>query len=325
MRKKILITRRIPQPGIDLLKRFKTDLNTNDRDLSRRELLARVKGVDGLLSMLTNAIDAELMDAAGPNLKVVANYAVGFNNIDVAEATQRGIAVGNTPGVLTETTADLAWALIMSAARRITEGDRFVRAGKFKGTHAMLMLGGDVHGKTLGVVGFGRIGQVVARRALGFNMKVIYHDERRATSDERRLHVRYVPLARLLKESDFISLNVPLTDKTKHLIQAKELRMMKKTAFLINTARGPVVEEQALVTALRKGTIAGAGLDVYENEPKLAAGLVKLDNVVLLPHIGSASLETRTKMALMAAGSIVAVLSGKRPENVVNPEVLNAS
>jgi glyoxylate reductase len=315
MKKQILVTRRIPDAGLKLLKGYKVTMHRQDRSMSRKELLRAAAGVDGLLCQLVDTIDGALMDAAGPQLKVIANYAVGYNNIDLAAAKARGIIVTNTPGVLTETTADLAWALLMSVARRVGEGERMVRAGKFKGTSPTTLLGGDIYGKTLGVVGFGRIGQAVARRGKGFQMKVLYCS-RRPVSDGPKGASR-VSLEQLLEQSDFVSLNVPLNDSTKDMIRASELSMMKRTAYLINTARGAVVDEKALVAALRKGTIAGAGLDVYENEPKLAAGLAKLNNVVLLPHVGSASLETRGKMAEMAAGSIVDVLKGVAPSNVV--------
>lgn len=321
---KVFVTRKILEEGLNML-REKFDVEVSDYDgvIPRKMLLEKVKGVDAILSLLTDTIDAEVMDAAGSNLKVIANYAVGYNNIDVEEATKRGIMVTNTPGVLTETTADLAWALMMAIARRIVEADRFVREGKFRGWEPMLLLGTDVHGATLGIVGFGRIGQAMARRALGFNMKVLYYDNARVPEQvEKELKAAYVDLPTLLRESDFVSLHVPLTRETHHLIGEKELRMMKKGAYLINTARGPVVDEKALVKALKEGWIKGAALDVFENEPEVEPELLKLENVVLAPHIASASYATRSRMSIMAAENIIKALSGEIPPNLVNPEVL---
>lgn len=319
----IFVTRKIPQPGLDLLKEHEMELNPDDRVLSKQEVIAGVKGKDAMLCLLTDTIDAAVMDAAGKNLKIIANYAVGYNNIDVAAATERKIMVSNTPGVLTETTADLAWSLLMCAARRIVEGDKFTRAGKFVGWAPMMLLGSDVYGKTLGIVGLGRIGQAVAKRARGFDMKVIYTDLQQAPSEvEKEANVDFVDLETLLKESDYVSIHVPLSEETKYMIGARELEMMKDTAYLINTARGPIVNEKELVEALKADKIKGAALDVYEEEPKLAPGLVELENVVIPPHLGSATLETRTKMAEMAAGNIVAFFKGERPLNIVNPEAL---
>jgi len=321
---KVYVTRRIPQPGIDMIvKEHEVEINPYDRVLTREELLKAVKGKDGILTLLTDRIDAEVFDAAGPQLKVVSNYAVGYDNIDVNEATRRRIVVTNTPGVLTETTADLAWTLIMSVARRIVEADRFTRAGRYDGWAPMLFLGQDIFGKTLGIIGMGRIGQAVARRAKGFNMKVIYNDLKRIPEElEKELNATFVSLDELLENSDFVSLHTFLSPETHHLINEDRLKNMKKTAYLINTSRGPVVDESALVKALKEGWIAGAGLDVYEFEPKLTPGLVECENTVLLPHIASASVETRTKMATMAAENLLAVLANKRPPNPVNPEVL---
>ncbi|MCX7795189.1 MAG: D-glycerate dehydrogenase [bacterium] len=321
---KVYITRRIPEPGIEMIrKEHEVEINPYDRVLTREELLQAVKGKDGILCLLTDKIDAELFDAAGPQLKVVSNYAVGYDNIDVNEATKRGIVVTNTPGVLTETTADLAWALILSTARRIVEADKFTRAGKYQGWAPMLFLGQDVYGKTLGIIGMGRIGQAVARRAKGFNMKVLYNDIRRIPEElEKELNATFVSLDELLEQSDFVSLHTYLSPETYHLINEERLKKMKKTAYLINTARGPIIDETALVRALKEGWIAGAGLDVYEFEPKLVPGLAECENAVLLPHIASASVETRTKMATMAAENLLAVLAGKVPPNPVNPEVL---
>ena len=322
MRPVVFVTRRIPEPGLDLL-RTACDVvvNEEDRVLSKAEIIDGVKGKDALLCLLTDEIDAEVLDS-NPGLKVVANYAVGYNNIDVEAATRRKIPVTNTPGVLTETTADFAWALLMSAARRVVESDRFTRAGLFKGWAPMLFLGCDVYAKTLGIVGFGRIGEAVSRRALGFSMEVLYYDDRRRDPDEEeRLGVSYVPFAELLRRSDFISIHVPLLDSTRHMFGEAEFRAMKKTAILINTSRGPVVDERALVAALKARQIAGAGLDVYEDEPRLGPGLAELDNVVLAPHIASATVETRTRMAVMAAENVLAAIRGEVPPNIVNREV----
>lgn len=322
MRPVVFVTRRIPEPGLDLL-RTACDVvvNEEDRVLSKAEIIDGVKGKDALLCLLTDEIDAEVLDS-NPGLKVVANYAVGYNNIDVEAATRRKIPVTNTPGVLTETTADFAWALLMSAARRVVESDRFTRAGLFKGWAPMLFLGCDVYAKTLGIVGFGRIGEAVSRRALGFSMEVLYYDDRRRDPDEEeRLGVSYVPFAELLRRSDFISIHVPLLDSTRHMFGEAEFRAMKKTAILINTSRGPVIDERALVAALKAMQIAGAGLDVYEDEPRLEPGLAELDNVVLAPHIASATVETRTRMAVMAAENVLAAIRGEVPPNIVNREV----
>ncbi|MCX7940765.1 MAG: D-glycerate dehydrogenase [Endomicrobia bacterium] len=321
--KKVLVTRQLPQPAIDLLKQyFEVDLYTEDRVIPREELLRRVEDKDGLLCLLTDNIDAELMDKA-KNLKIVANYAVGYNNIDVAEATKRKIPVTNTPGVLTETTADLAFALLMSVARRIVESDNFLREGKFKGWAPMLFLGNDIYGKTLGIIGFGRIGQAVAKRGLGFDMKILYYDTNRVSVEiEQKYNATFKSLDELLKESDFISIHVPLVKETYHLISDREFSLMKPTAYLINTSRGPVVDEKALVRALKDKKIAGAALDVFEKEPEVEPELIDMPNTVLVPHIGSATIETRTKMALMAAENIIAVLvHNKVPPNIVNPEI----
>lgn len=321
---KVYITRRIPEPGIEMIrKEHDVEVNPYDRVLTREELLQAVKGRDGILCLLTDKIDAEVFDAAGPQLKVVSNYAVGYDNIDVDEATKRGIVVTNTPGVLTETTADLAWALIMSVARRIVEADKFTRAGKYDGWAPMLFLGQDIYGKTLGIIGMGRIGQAVARRAKGFNMKVLYNDIRRIPEElEKELNATFASMDEVIENSDFISLHTYLSPETYHLINEEKLKRMKKTAYLINTSRGPVIDEATLVKALKEGWIAGAGLDVYEFEPKLVPGLAECENAVLLPHIASASVETRTKMATMAAENLIAVLAGRMPPNPVNPEVM---
>ena len=321
-KKNIFVTRRIPQPGLDMLKDFDMTMNPEDRVLTKDELIAGSKGRDGVLCLLTDPITAEIMDAL-PTVKIFANYAVGFNNIDVEAATKRKVAITNTPGVLTDTTADFAWTLLMAAGRRLVEADKFCRAGKFDGWGPMLLLGHDIHHKTLGIVGMGRIGQAVAQRARGFEMKVLYTDEvRLAPEREKELNATFMSLDQLLKESDFVSLHVPLMPSTKHLISKKQLGMMKPTAVLVNTSRGPVVDEKALVDALRSKVIFAAGLDVYEAEPALAPGLAELDNVIIPPHIASATTDTRTKMATMAAGNLVAFFKGERPPNIVNPEVL---
>lgn len=310
-------------PALELLmKHCDVELNVRDAKLPKGVLLRKVKGKEGLICLYFDPIDEEVLEAA-PTLKIVSNVAVGYDNIDVQAATRRGILVTNTPGILDDTTADFAWALLMATARRVVEADGFVRAGRWKERNFTLMLGRDVHHKTLGIVGFGRIGQAMARRALGFDMRILYTQRHRADEAiEQELRAASVDKATLLKESDFVSLHIPLTQETHHFIGAKELTMMKRTAILINTARGPVVDEKALVKALREGRIAGAGLDVFEREPKIEQGLLRLNNVVLAPHIGSGSLETRTKMALMAAENLVAGLTGKRPPHLVNPEVL---
>ncbi|HLS90617.1 MAG TPA: D-glycerate dehydrogenase [Limnochordia bacterium] len=321
---RVYVTRPIPQAGLDLLRQEceVTVFEDQDRLPTKEEVIEGVRGKDALLCLLTEEITAEVMDAA-PDLKVISNYAVGYNNIDVEAATARGIVVTNTPGVLTETTADFAWALLMAVARRVVEADRFTRAGKFQGWGPLLFLGSDVYGKCLGIIGMGRIGQAIARRARGFDMRVLYYNRRRVDpAIENELQATYVPLDELLREADYVVLTVPLTPETHHLIGPRELAMMKPTAYLINPARGPVVDEKALVEALKNRTIAGAALDVFEEEPKLTPGLTELDNVVLAPHIASATTETRTKMAIMAAENLLAVLRNQRPKHIVNPEVL---
>jgi glyoxylate reductase len=319
----ILISRELPAEVLDLARaRADVDLHTGPNPLPQAELVARLKGRRGLVCLITDTIDDTVLGAC-PDLRVVANVAVGFNNIDVAAATRRGVVVTNTPDVLTETTADFAWALLMAVARRVVEADRYVRDGKWKQWELMLLLGGDVHGKTLGVVGFGRIGRAVARRASGFGMRVLYSDAVPADPAlERELRARRVALPELLREADFVTLHTPLIPETHHLINADTLGLMKKTAYLINAARGPVVDEAALVQALKDGWIAGAGLDVFEEEPKVHPGLVGLPNLVLAPHIASASYETRIKMGTLAVDNCLAVLEGRTPPTPVNPEVL---
>jgi glyoxylate reductase len=328
---RILMTQLAPKVAVERLQSAlgpsgTLDINPDaDRIWSKSELIERLRegNYDGLYCMLTNPIDGEVLDAA-PGLKVIANMAVGYNNIDVQEATRRGIAVSNTPGVLTDTTADFAWTLIMASARRLVESDRFLRAGRFHGWGPLMMVGHDVHGKTLGIIGFGRIGRAVAKRATGFDMKVLYHDKYAADPDtERALNARSVSMDELLSQSDFVTIHTDYNPETHHLISAPQLATMKPTAHLINTARGPIVDEVALASALKDGTIAGAGLDVYEREPQVHPALFALENVVLAPHIASASLDTRNSMALTAADNILAALRGERAPDCVNPEVYN--
>lgn len=295
--------------------------NAEDRVLSKQELISNLRDKDGAITLLTDTIDTEVLKAA-PGLQVVANFAVGFNNVDMDAATRLGVVVTNTPGVLTETTADFAWTLIMAAARRVVEGDNLARSGKFNAWGPKMLLGHDVFGKTLGLIGLGRIGQAVARRAKGFNMRVIFYDaEPIPDSVIRELGVERVALEQLLRSADFISLHVPLLPETKHLLNDRTFAMMKPHCIVVNTSRGPVVEEKALVRALRHGKIAAAGLDVFENEPEIEPELFELDNVVLAPHIASASYETRLKMCNMAAENLLTALKGQRPRNLVNPDV----
>jgi len=287
----------------------------------REEVLKRIKDKEGLICLLTEKVNEELLQAA-PKLRIAANVAVGFDNIDVAACTKRGVLATNTPGVLDETTADFAWTLLMAVARRLGEGDALARSGNWKGWDLDQLVGTDVWGKTLGLAGFGRIGRAVARRANGFRMRVIYTDAVRAPAEvENELRAEFMEMTALLAEADFISVHVPLLPETRGLFDASKFSRMKATAFLINTSRGPVVDENALVAALESNKIAGAALDVYEKEPIIHPGL-KRPNVVLAPHIASASLETRTKMACMAAENVIALFEGRRPENALNPEVL---
>ncbi|MDO8339951.1 MAG: D-glycerate dehydrogenase [Candidatus Burarchaeum sp.] len=321
---KVYVTRRIPEAGLKKLHGlFDVKVHEGQMPPAREELLENVKGVDGLLCLLTDKIDAEVMDAAGKQLRVISNYAVGYNNIDVKAASERGILVTNTPGVLTETTADLAWALLMAISRRIVEADKYLRAGKWKTWEPQLLLGTDIYGKTLGVIGMGRIGTAVARRAKGFNMKILTASTEADRKNADEVGAEMVPLEQLLRESDFITVHVPLMPETTKMLGEKQFAMMKPTAYLINDARGEIIDEQALVKALKEKRIAGAALDVYEKEPIGADNpLVGLDNVVIVPHIGSASRETRDKMAEMAAENVLTALTGKPVPNPVNPEVM---
>jgi glyoxylate reductase len=324
MKPRVLVTRVIPDAGLDRVREeCEVDLWTDELPPPREELLMRVAGKDGLLTLLTDRVDDELLDAAGRQLKVVSNFAVGFDNIDVPALNRRKVPAGNTPGVLTETTADHAFALLMAAARRIPEGVDYVRAGSWRTWGPMLLMGVDIHGATLGIVGFGRIGREVARRGRGFGMRILYHDVHPASpEDDAELGARSVEMAELLRESDFVSLHVNLTDETHHLIDADALRAMKPTAVLVNTSRGPVIDSEALEHALRTGEIFAAGLDVTEPEPLPADHpLVALPNCVVLPHVASASGVTRGKMAAMAATNLLAGLRGERLPTPINPEV----
>ncbi len=320
---KVYVTRLIPEEGLEMVKEFcEAKVWEGELPPPRDVLLEEVREIEGLLCLLTDKVDAELMDAA-PKLKVVSNYAVGYDNIDVAEATKRGIVVGNTPGVLTDTTADLAFALLMAAARRIVEGDKFVRAGKWKTWGPKLLLGRDVHGATLGIIGLGRIGSAVAKRARGFDMRILYYDIRRREDLEEEWGIEYADLDTLLAESDFVTIHTILSPETYHLIGEREFKLMKKTAILVNAARGPIVDPKALYKALKDGEIAYAALDVTEPEPiRPDDPLLELENIIVVPHIGSASIATRTKMATMAAENLIAGLKGEMPPHCVNPEAL---
>ncbi|MDK1021706.1 MAG: D-glycerate dehydrogenase [Candidatus Hydrogenedentes bacterium] len=324
---KIFVSRALPQSAIQMLidefSQESVSVFPEDRVIHRDELLDGVRGIDALLPILTETIDVEVMDAAGAQLKIIANYAVGYNNIDIDAATQRKIPVTNTPGVLTETTADLAWALILATARRIGEGERYLRAGKWESWAPQLLLGDDIHAKTLGIFGLGRIGAAVARRAKGFNMRIIYNDStRKDPALEEELGVTFVDKPALLAESDILTLHCSFSDETRHAFSSDEFSAMKSTAVFINTTRGPVVDETALALALHAGEITAAGLDVFEEEPKIHPELLKCENALLIPHLGSATKETRAKMAEIAATNIIARLKGGTPPNCVNPEVL---
>jgi len=327
-RPKILVTQKVPDPAYPLLEAI-GDVEANMEEgviWPYEELLRRGPGHDYIYSLLTDNIDARFLEACAastPRLKMVANMAVGYNNIDVEAATRLGIAVSNTPGVLSDTTADLAFALLMATARRIPEAERFLRAGKYKGWGPLLFCGAEVHGSTLGLIGAGRIGKIVTQRASGFEMKVIYYDVHRLpTEDEEKYHMEYLPMDEVLQQADFVSVHTPYMPSTHHLIGERELKLMKPTAILINTARGPIVDEKALAKALQTRTIAAAGLDVFENEPAVEPELLTMENAVLLPHIASASLKTRTLIATMASDNIVAHYKGERPPNILNPEIL---
>ncbi len=322
---KVYVTRQFFDEAIDLLESVaEVEVYEGENDPIPRDLLMeKVKDVDGLLPVLTDRIDGEVLDQAR-NIKVVSNYAVGYNNIIVPEATKRGVIVTNTPGVLNDSTADCAFMLMMAIGRRLVEVDKYVRDGKWvKAWGPKMLLGSDITGKTLGIIGLGRIGQGMVPRAKGFKMNVIYHNRKPSPEKEKKYGIEYRELDDLLTESDFVSLHVPLNDDTRHLIGERELKLMKPTAFLVNTARGPVVDEKALITALKEKWIAGAGLDVLYNEPTEHDNpLLELDNVIVAPHIGSATTDTRLAMAMKAATNLVAALKGERPPDIVNPEVL---
>lgn len=321
---KVYVTREIPERGLKIIKeRFDAEVWPEYAPPPKEVIIEKARDVDALASLLSDKIDAEVFDAA-PKLKIVAQMAVGFDNIDVKEATKRGIYVTNTPGVLTETTADFAWTLLMAVARRVVEADKYVRTEQWKvGWHPSMLSGRDVYGATIGIVGAGRIGSAVAKRAKGFNMKILYYDVIPRPELEKKLGAKRVDLDTLLRESDFVSVHVPLLKETYHLINEERLRLMKKTAYLINNSRGPVVDEKALYKALKEGWITGAALDVFEQEPTPVDNpLLTLNNVVVAPHISSASHETRSKMAEMVAENLIAFFEGRTPPNLVNPEVL---
>ncbi|MDQ6882791.1 MAG: D-glycerate dehydrogenase [Candidatus Dormibacteraeota bacterium] len=322
----VFVTLPLPSPGIDLLReRFQVTM-LEAEGMPEETLADQIQKADpvGIVGMVGVPITDRIMGAA-PHLRVVANYAVGYNNVDVTAATRRGIMVTNTPGVLTEATADLAWALLLAVARRVVESDRFLREGKYKGWKADLLLGTDVYGRVLGVIGFGRIGQAVARRGLGFGMSVLYSDARRARPEvENELRAQYVPLDELLRKADYVTIHADLNAETRHMIGERELKLIGKDHYLINAARGPIVDEKALVRALKEGWIKGAGIDVYENEPRIEPGLTDCWNAVLLPHLGSATVTARAAMAETAARNLIAAVEGQPPPNLVNPEALAA-
>jgi glyoxylate reductase len=324
---KIVVTRRIPEPAVELLREAgDVWVSPDDRPLETQELHDAIKGADIVVTLLHDKVDDAFFDAAGDQLKAVCNVAVGFDNVDVPAATKRGVLVTNTPAVLTEATADLAMTLILAVTRRAGEGERLIRAREPWSWHMFMLLGMGLQDKTLGVVGMGAIGQSLARRAKAFGMDIVYSDARQAPAEiEQELGARRVELDELLRTADVVSIHAPLMDETRHLINADTLALMKESAYLVNSARGPIIDEAALVEALKAGTIAGAGLDVYENEPETHPGLLELDNVVLLPHLGSATVETRTAMGVLAAENAVATLKGEAPKTPVNPEVLEAA
>ncbi len=316
---KVFVTSIIPELGIEILRdnNIQVVQNKSYLPIEKKKLIRKAKDCDGLLCLLSNKIDRDIIDGL-PRLKVISNYAVGFNNIDVDYATEKKIWVTNTPDVLTDATADLAFALLLACSRRIVEADKFTRDGKFKIWQSDLMLGKDLKNKTIGIIGAGRIGQAVGRRAVGFGMKILYYDKKRIIEFEKETGAKFSNLNQLLKKSDFISIHTPLTKETYHMIDKEEFKIMKDGAILINTARGEIVNEKELVNALKSGKLFSAGLDVYEFEPKITRDLLKMKNVVLLPHIGSATVETRNKMAELAAKNIINVLKGRRPLTPVN-------
>ncbi len=323
MKPKVFLTRELPPKAMQrLFEHTELEYNKEDRVLTKNEIINGIQGKDALLCLLTDAIDGEIMDA-NPNLKIIANYAVGFNNIDVDAATQRRIPITNTPGVLTETSADMAFTLLVATARRVVEGDKFIRTGKWTGWGPLQFLGSDIFGATLGIVGLGRIGKAVAKRAKGFDMKVIYWNRTRLSkNEEQKLGLTYASFEAVLRQSDYVSLNIAYNEHTFHLMSDNEFNLMKQTAIVINTARGPVIDEKALVRALQSKKIAGAGLDVFEEEPIVTPELIDMDNCILLPHLASATIETRTKMAMIAIDNLLAKFDGKELPNLINKEVL---
>ena len=325
MKPKVLVTREVFDETLDFLVRHcEVESNQQDVPFDPEALARKLAGKDGVVCCLTDRIDVKLLERC-PGLKVVANIAVGYNNIDLAACTARGVMATNTPGVLDDSTADLAWALMLGAARRLTELERRVRAGEWKGWRLKQWLGVDVHHATLGIFGMGRIGQAIARRAAGFEMKVLYHNRKRLASDiEKRLNAAYVTKDELLRQCDFVVLQVPYSPETHHMIGAAELKLMKPSAILVNSTRGGVVDDAALIAALKDGTIRAAGLDVFENEPSLNPGFFQLDNVVLMPHVGSSTEATRRAMAMTAAKNLVAALTGGTPPNLLNPAARKA-
>ncbi|MFH0971579.1 MAG: D-glycerate dehydrogenase [Candidatus Micrarchaeota archaeon] len=322
-RPKVFVTRPLPGNALhELRKHCDIEMQEEDRLAKREEIAEGIKGKDALLCLLTDKIDGDLMDQ-NPNLKIISNYAVGFDNIDIPAATHRKILVTNTPGVLTETTADLTMGLLLAAARRIVESDKFTREARYEGWGPSMLLGVDVYGKTLGVVGLGRIGRAVATRAYrGFGMNIIYNDPQEDFEFNKEFNAKFVGMDSLITDSDFISIHVPLTPKTKHMFKEKQFHMMKKNAVLVNTSRGAIIEQAALAKALKEKRIFAAALDVYEDEPRVPVELIPLSNVIMVPHIGSASLETRSKMADMAVQAILDFFSGKMPVNAINKEVM---
>jgi glyoxylate reductase len=318
MKPSVLVTKRIYPEAVDFLRQHaEVDDVGTDEGLTAAELIERARGKDAIVSQLTDRLSRDVISQLDPKVRAISNVAVGYDNIDVAAATERGIWITNTPGILSDTTADFAFALLMAAARRVVEAHEFVHSGKWTRWGIDLLVGQDVHHRTLGIFGMGRIGQAMARRGLGFSMRILYAGNKSVETD---FPAEFVPKETLLRESDYVSLHVPLNAGTRHLIGAAELNMMKKTAILINTARGPVVDEAALAQALKDRVIAGAGIDVFEREPEVNPVLLQLNNVVLAPHIGTASVATRTRMSMMAAENAVAAMEGLRPPNVVNPE-----
>jgi len=317
-RRKVLITRSLPGDALSQLKEASDFLiEPQSQPLPRGRLLELIPKADALICLLSEKIDKTVIDRA-ERLKVISNYAVGYNNIDLEYATKKGIYVTNTPDVLTEATADLTWALMLAVARRVVEGDKVVRSGNFKGWAPDLLLGNEVYGKTLGIIGLGQIGSAVAKRAKGFGMRVIYWSREKKIILEQQLNLEYMSLPELLKKADFVSVNVALTPATRHLLGQKEFSLMKKNAIIVNTARGPIIDEEALVEALKSGTIKAAGLDVYEKEPEVHPKLRELDNIVLAPHVGSGTEQTRAKMAQMVVDDVLMALNGQRPHHAIN-------